>query len=83
MPDPYGPCLEIQVLPLQRRHLAPTQASETSYQHERLEPSGHAVGELEHLGDGEDRPLGRFLLVCAGDPARVLREDLVLLDLRH
>ena len=60
LPDANHIGLGIDALTLQRRHLAPAQATERRHQHERAITLGNALDELEDLGGRENRTLGRL-----------------------
>ncbi len=58
-------------------HLAEPQPGERGDEHHGPKPRSDGVGDLEHLRDRGDRPLGRPLLARALDRARVPRDELV------
>jgi hypothetical protein len=45
--------------------------------------AAHQLGEMEDLGDGQHRALGRVLTARAPDPARVTRQNPVILHRRR
>jgi hypothetical protein len=67
--------LNVDVWPAQRSQLAPAQTAENGEQHQGAVPATDSIGQGEHLGNCQDRPLRRPFLTSSLDPARVTADQ--------